>query len=101
MDIPDQQQPATRTYTISDAPNQNYFRLSIKREQQVGRAPGLVSNWFHDHFRVGDELLAKAPAGEFYLDINGDRPPLPFSVGVGITPVVRMLITAAQMLEIC
>jgi nitric oxide dioxygenase len=65
MDIPDQQQPATRTYTISDAPNQNYFRLSIKREQQVGRAPGLVSNWFHDHFRVGDELLAKAPAGEF------------------------------------
>lgn len=93
------QAPAIRTYTLSDAPNRSYFRLSIKREHHSDRSPGLVSNWFHDHFQVGDELLAKAPAGEFYLDINVDQPAMPISAGIGVTPVLRMLnaVTASRV----
>jgi uncharacterized protein len=69
VEIPGQQDPAIRTYTISDAPSQSYFRLSIKRERELARPPGLVSNWFHDHFEAGNVLLAKAPAGQFCLPI--------------------------------
>lgn len=70
VDVPGQPHPAVRTYTISDAPSQSYFRLSIKREREPGLPAGIVSNWFHDHFEVGNVLLAKAPAGQFYLSMS-------------------------------
>jgi len=49
LDVPGQQRPAIRTYTLSDAPNEGYFRLSVKREPQADQTAGLVSNWLHDH----------------------------------------------------
>jgi uncharacterized protein len=116
VEIPGQQDPAIRTYTISDAPSQNYFRLSIKREREPGRPPGLVSNWLHDHFEAGNILLAKAPTGQFCLPISNtvthtrtnsilrgltrsrvylrpknDPPIVLISAGVGITPMICML----------
>jgi ferredoxin-NADP reductase/DMSO/TMAO reductase YedYZ heme-binding membrane subunit len=91
VDVPGQQQPAIRTYTLSDAPNEGYFRLSVKRELQAGQTAGLVSNWLHDHFKAGDKLLAKAPAGQFFLELKGDRPVVLISAGVGITPMICML----------
>ena len=103
--IPSQSQAVIRTYTISDAPNPDYYRLSIKREQGDGKQPGLVSNWFHDQFEVGNVLLAKAPAGDFCLKKpcrNGtrdrwhstdDRPIVLISAGVGLTPMICMLNT--------
>jgi ferredoxin-NADP reductase len=87
--IPDQPEPAIRTYTISDAPNEDYFRLSIKRDLEAGRPPGIVSNWFHDCFDVGDELLARAPTGQFYLE-NFDPASL-IGAGAAVTPMIRAL----------
>jgi ferredoxin-NADP reductase len=87
--IPGQPEPAIRTYTLSDGPNESYFRLSIKREHEPGRPPGIVSNWFHDRFDVGDELLAKAPTGQFYLE-PFDPVPL-VGAGAAITPMIRIL----------
>jgi ferredoxin-NADP reductase/DMSO/TMAO reductase YedYZ heme-binding membrane subunit len=86
-----QQRPAIRTYTLSDAPNQGYFRLSVKRELPPGQNPGLVSNWLHDHFKAGDKLSAMAPTGQFYLELKGNRPVVLISAGVGITPMICML----------
>jgi uncharacterized protein len=99
VDVPGQQQPAIRTYTLSDAPNEGYFRLSVKRELQADQTAGLVSNWLHDHFKVGDKLLAKAPAGQFYLELKGDRPVVLISAGVGVTPMICMLnaLTASRV----
>ena len=91
VEIIGQQQPAIRTYTLSDAPDKGYFRLSVKRELQAGQTVGLVSNWLHDHFKAGDKLLAKAPAGQFCLELKGDRPVVLISAGVGITPMICML----------
>jgi ferredoxin-NADP reductase/DMSO/TMAO reductase YedYZ heme-binding membrane subunit len=91
VNIPGQQQPAIRTYTLSDAPNEGYFRLSVKRELQAGQTAGLVSNWLHDHFKAGDILLAKAPTGQFYLELKSDRPVVLISAGVGVTPMMCML----------
>jgi ferredoxin-NADP reductase/DMSO/TMAO reductase YedYZ heme-binding membrane subunit len=96
--IPGQQRPATRTYTLSDSPNEGYFRLSVKRELQANQPAGLVSNWLHDHFNEGAKLLAKAPTGQFYLDLKGNRPVVLISAGVGVTPMISMLnaLTASQ-----
>jgi ferredoxin-NADP reductase len=87
--IPGQPEPAIRTYTISDAPNESYFRLSIKREQGPDRRPGVVSNWFHDSFPVGGELLAGAPAGQFYLEAFDPAPLV--GTGAAVTPMIPIL----------
>jgi ferredoxin-NADP reductase/DMSO/TMAO reductase YedYZ heme-binding membrane subunit len=93
--IPRQLQPVVRTYTLSDAPNGGYLRISVKREQPSDQPPGLVSNWLHDHFKPGDKLLAKAPTGQFFLKTRSDRPVVLISAGVGITPMIAMLNTLA------
>ncbi|MFC1664167.1 pyridoxamine 5'-phosphate oxidase family protein, partial [Pseudomonadota bacterium] len=47
--------PLRRTYTISNAPNGDYYRLSVKRESASapGLPAGVASNYFHDQIKVG------------------------------------------------
>ena len=85
--LPGEVKPAMRTYTVSDAPNGDHYRLSIKREG--GNA--LVSNFFHDHVTAGHRLEAMAPRGKFALDQSSDRPVVLLSAGVGITPMLAMV----------
>ena len=81
-----------RTYTVSSAPADPYYRISVKREasQNETHEAGLVSNFLHDHIRVGDQIQAKAPSGGFYLDEDSDRPVVLIAAGVGITPMMSM-----------
>ena len=103
LDIPGQDKPVTRTYTLSDAPGRDYYRLSIKREPATSAeyAPGLVSNYFHDHLAVGSTIEAMAPRGHFVLDTDGDRPVVLLSAGVGITPMISMLNCLARRFLTC
>lgn len=87
LGVPGQSEPPSRTYTVSDAPNTDYYRLSIKREG--GEA--VVSNFFHDQVKPGFRLEAMAPRGKFILDRSSDRPVVLISGGVGITPMIAML----------
>ncbi len=102
LEIPGQSTPVTRTYTISDCPNPDYYRLSIKREMppthRPDAAPGLSSNYFHDDVETGTKLCVKAPRGEFWLDPVDDTPVVLLSGGVGVTPMISMLnaIVAAE-----
>ncbi len=82
-----------RTYTISNAPNGKYYRLSIKREPAArdGVPPGLASNHFHDAVRPGSVVRAYPPRGTFLLEENSVRPVVLISGGVGITPMISML----------
>ena len=86
-------QSVQRTYTISNAPNGRYYRLSIKREPSnaSGAPPGVVSNFFHDHIVAGATLRALSPRGQFTLDRSSTRPVVLISAGVGITPMISML----------
>ena len=86
LDIPGEEFPADRTYTVSETPNGQFYRLSIKRE-----AKGLVSRYFHDHMKPGSVLEAMAPRGKFTLKENSKRPVVLLSGGVGITPTIAML----------
>ncbi|GAB5468417.1 MAG: hypothetical protein Kilf2KO_14470 [Rhodospirillales bacterium] len=74
-----------RTYSLSSAPGDDVYRISVKRE-----AAGLVSNHLHETLKVGDEIEAKAPSGGFFIDAAETRPAILLAGGVGVTPMVAM-----------
>ncbi|MBM0106902.1 NO-inducible flavohemoprotein [Steroidobacter sp. S1-65] len=78
-------QTVQRNYSLSDLPNGNTYRISVKREPG-----GLVSNFFHDHVQPGFEVDAFAPAGEFTL-AETSKPVVLLTAGVGQTPALPML----------
>jgi len=77
-----------RSYSLSDSPNKNHYRLSVKRLKED--TLGLVSNLLHDQLQVGSLLESMSPKGEFVLSDN-QRPVVLLSAGVGITPMISML----------
>ncbi len=94
--IPGRERPAVRSYSLSDAPRADHYRLTIKRiapRSADAQAPsGLVSAHFHDRLAVGDRIEAKAPSGSFTIDITQhDRPVVLIGGGIGITPLISML----------
>lgn len=84
--------PVIRTYTLSSAPADKLYRISVKREgaSKAHAAPGLVSNHLHDTLKPGDIVEARAPRGVFSLDTAEVRPAVLLAGGVGITPMVSM-----------
>lgn len=91
-----------RNYSLSDKPGQEYFRISVKRE--IGRdadtPDGYVSNLLHTKLEVGSELELSAPCGEFFLDVTErhERPLVLLAAGVGVTPLISMLLSALEMM---
>jgi nitric oxide dioxygenase len=86
-----------RNYSISCAPNDRAYRITVKREGNADEPAGIVSNWLHDHAGEGTILRAAPPAGDFFLDRQSNDPVVLVSGGVGLTPMMSMLetITAA------
>jgi nitric oxide dioxygenase len=80
LDIPGHH-PLKRNYSISSAPGDETYRISVKREPG-----GVVSNWLHDEAGPGTVLKAAPPAGEFVLPERPERPVVLLSGGVGLTP---------------
>lgn len=82
-----------RCYSISSSPlRTNAVTVTVKRVPG-----GKVSNWLHDHLKVGMELRASGPMGKFirpaaqkYLMLSG---------GSGITPVMAMVREIADRAE--
>ncbi len=95
LDIRGQYKPVLRTYSLSDSPNKDYYRLTIKRElappDRPDVYPGVSSNYFFDEVREGSKLFAKSPRGKFFLDPQGEDGVVLLSAGVGLTPLVSML----------
>lgn len=83
-----------RNYSLSDAPGQGHFRISVKREGPAsGDAPlGLISNFLHDRVHQGDTLEIGPPCGEFVIDpASSDQSPVVFLAGgIGVTPLLAM-----------
>jgi len=97
MDIPGEANTHIRQYSLSDSPGQDYYRISVKREEALADRPaGIVSNYLHDRVGEGDVVRLSAPAGDFTLDLEDRRPVVLISGGVGLTPMVSMLRTLAE-----
>ncbi|MBV9075932.1 MAG: pyridoxamine 5'-phosphate oxidase family protein, partial [Methylobacteriaceae bacterium] len=79
-------EPATRTYTLSDAAGGAAHRISVKREGRGG-----VSDWLHDHAGPGTAVEVLAPRGSFAFASEPNRSVVLVSAGIGITPMLAML----------
>jgi nitric oxide dioxygenase len=74
-----------RNYSLSEAPGQKYYRISVKREPG-----GVVSGYLHDQVTTGSVVKLTMPCGDFVLN-SEQRPLVLLSGGVGITPTIAML----------
>jgi nitric oxide dioxygenase len=81
-----------RNYSLSSAPCEDHFRISVKREPK-----GAVSGYLHG-LEPGGEIEIGPPCGEFFLDLSQhhQRPLVLLSAGVGITPLLAMLEAALR-----
>src|SRR5215469_6855838 len=78
-----------RSYSLSDAPSENRYRISVKREPH-----GAAGGYIDTRVQAGDLLEVSAPRGTFTLQ-QGDRPVALVSAGIGATPVLAMLYALA------
>ena len=77
--------PVLRSYSLSDLPVADHFRISVKNELN-----GIGSSFLCSRAREGDVLDVSAPRGSFTLR-PGKNPVVLLSAGVGATPVISML----------
>ena len=76
-----------RSYTISSSPSRPHcLEITVKRTPD-----GLVSNWMHDHVKLGDQLSVHGPSGMFSCFNYPSGKILFIGAGSGITPVMSML----------
>lgn len=89
---------AVRCYSLSDRPNPDYYRVTIKRvpAPTPDVPPGLGSNHFHDKVQQGDVVSVKVPAGHFHLADKGAAPIVLVGGGIGITPMLSIVNTTLQ-----
>lgn len=86
----------SRSYSISSTPSRPYaIALTVKRVPSPSDSPdlppGAVSNWLHDHLRVGDSIkLLGGATGQFTFLPNLPPKLLLISAGSGITPMMSM-----------
>jgi len=76
-----------RNYSISNAPNSETYRISVKRETNGQGA----SKHLHDLAEVSSVIDVTPPAGDFYLPDEPSKPVVLLSGGVGLTPMVSIL----------
>ncbi|KAK5582296.1 hypothetical protein RB653_003879 [Dictyostelium firmibasis] len=93
VDVPtDKMRTYVRHYSLSDKPNDEHYRISVKKELGKNNTPnGIVSNHFHNVIKVGDIVPMSVPAGDFVVDNDSETPILLICGGVGINPLFSML----------
>jgi len=79
-----------RSYSLSGAPEDRQYRISVKREPQ-----GLASRLLHDRLEVGAIVSSRKPAGDFVLP-EDTSPLVLVGAGIGITPLMSMLHTLSE-----
>lgn len=81
---------APRQYTLSINYRADFYRISVKREEN-----GYISKKLADEINVGDTVEITAPLGKFVLKDN-DKDIVLISGGIGITPMLTMAYEAAN-----
>ena len=75
-----------RPYSISSSPSRPYnLEVTVKRV-----STGLVSNWLHDNFTVGNKIKISSPMGDFNCLDRSHEKLLFICAGSGITPLMSM-----------
>jgi ferredoxin-NADP reductase len=81
-----------RAYTISSAPYEaegpdGYYEITVREKPD-----GYVSKWMFENWKVGTEVSATGPHGEFYVSpLRDTRHIVAIAGGCGITPFAPMM----------
>ena len=93
--IPGEPKPTVRCYSLSDRPNQDYYRISVKSvpapHDKLELPPGRASNFINQTLMCGDKIEVKSPSGHFVLDEKSTAPIVLLGGGIGITPMVSIV----------
>lgn len=88
FDVPGYDHPSTRNYTISQTPEGNEYRISVKKA-------GVCSAYVHT-LKVGDVLKVSPPNGHLVYKADSKKDVVVFSAGVSITPFVSIITAALE-----
>ena len=88
--IPGEDKPVERRYSLSNAPNPNCYRVTVKRVSD-----GKVSSHLLDRVETGMAVDLEAPRGDFHIAEESERPAVLIASGIGVAPFVSMLQSAA------
>ena len=93
LKINDSEKPIIRCYSLScSSVESEEFRISVKKLPH-----GACSGFLHQSIDEGDILDVRAPSGHFYLDITAGNPIVLIAGGIGVTPILSMLNTLADI----
>lgn len=81
----------SRSYSLSRPAEGGCVSISVRREPG-----GLVSNYIHDHLRVGDVLELSQPYGELVEGLAGAPTQLFLAAGSGITAIYNLIAEQAR-----
>lgn len=87
--IPIEKEVHKRAYSFSSNPyTDKDLKITIKRVHK-----GLVSNFVHDHLKVGDKLEVDDPAGSFFIEPTSKaiKQYVLFAGGSGVTPMFSIV----------
>lgn len=101
LQVPGAKKADIRCYSLSDGLiDGDHYRVTIKRampyKSDKRKEPfdpnkiGVISSHFCDGVQEGDILDVKAPSGNFFLDVDVDRPVVLLGGGIGVTPMLTM-----------
>jgi len=81
----------SRCYSLSDECLAGYWRISVKRQSDRLES---FSRWLHDEISIGDNLKVRGPSGTFFLKGIPEENVVLASAGIGITPMIPMMLHA-------
>lgn len=82
-----------RNYSISCAPGDDMYRISVQHHLASGEAPaGAVSTYLCNKMKIGDTLEVLPPCGNFTVDACGKgQPPIVLCAGgIGVSPLLSI-----------
>ncbi|MBT3584790.1 MAG: 2Fe-2S iron-sulfur cluster binding domain-containing protein [Halobacteriovoraceae bacterium] len=95
LNVPGQDKPLTRCYSLSDGPKENTYRITVKKVPPPRDRPelpsGKSSTYFNEHVQVGYIIDLKAPSGAFHINLKENSGVVLIGGGIGVTPVYSML----------
>jgi len=100
LNIPNEEKPVIRCYSLSDKPNPEYYRVSVKKvlppRDKPELPPGKSSTYFNEALKNDDIIDVKVASGNFFLETREQYPVVLIGGGIGVTPVYSMLRTLAE-----
>lgn len=95
LKIAGEPKPVVRCFSLSDRPNQGFYRITVKSVpaplDQTDLPPGRASNFIQNSLRENDRIEVKSPSGHFVLDEASNAPIVLLAGGIGITPMLSMI----------